>query len=370
VSRDVLGDVVRALCGATLCATAAVAQTTWSYRGSEASVSLAGPQHHQLRGPYATLSGVAAGTYGVHFGADAAGKPRSLELTVADGEHVSLAVDAAAPARADDVAIAADAWRPAGLSEHVALLAGDAERVVARFAPRSDSGVCGVLVRGGSDGCYRGVWDRARQQVRLERVFAGSLLVLGTAELKNDDRAHTLALQADGFRVELFVDDAAVVHAFDGALVHGSPGAVRAAGGPAIPSVQVGPAAQARQAAALIQRSGSASLHAASVASPGHFHVLELRLDRPHPLVPAVPSGLEPFLLQPPAAPVVAIADFRGTFGRRSLGEVPVSGVFESELLWPLLPALRGQAALVRALLVPADGSVLAGVTPSLPVRL
>lgn len=359
-------------------AVAAAAQTTWSYRGSDAAVRIVGPDHGELRGPRDTIGGLAPGSYGVHFASDALGKPRSLELVVAPGEHVALAVVPAPPAVAIEVPVDTGAWSAAAATDDaggfeqldVDMPASTAHRIAASFGPRSDTGVFGVCVRSGADGCYRGLWDRAQQEVRLERWFAGSRLVLGRSPLRNDDRAHTLALQATGFRIELFADDAPVVQAFDGALVRGVAGVVRAGAAPAIARLCLEPVAAARDSSALVQGEAGARLHVATVVSPGHYHVLELRLDRPHALVPLGPAGLEPCLLQPPVAPVVMVADWRGSLGLGSFGEVPASGAFTSDIVWPRLPALRGQAALVRALLVPADGSVLTAVSPSLPLHL
>ena len=61
--------------------------------------------------------------------------------------------------------------------------------------------------------------------------------------------------------------------------------------------------------AAVVQRAGSATFHAAVTVPPGNQHVLRLELDRPHPVVPRSPAGLEPWLLQRPAAPEILLAD-------------------------------------------------------------
>ena len=136
----------------------------------------------------------------------------------------------------------------------------------------------------------------------------------------------------------------------------------------AFAAVERQPVAAARTSAALVVLHDGATLHAAVDVVPGHWHVLELSLDRPHPPLPRTEAGLEPWLLRGETAPVVLTADWRGSYGPGGIGEVGNDGTFHSELRWPDFAVLRRQCALVRALLVSPNGEVVADRTPPLPL--
>jgi hypothetical protein len=347
-------------------AAALAAQTDWQLQGGEGRVRASGPATHWLQGPRAT-AGLPAGDYEVHFGVDAAGKPRSLAFVVADGAVVCVGTDAAAAIVGDEVSFA-------GAAADIVCV-GDPEaanyRVVATVAAGGE-GAVGVVARcAGERQFYRFAWDRAVPEFRLERSLGGDVLVLARAAAPAADGAsHALALQVDGFRLQACWDEAVVLQVFDGALSKGALGVWAPAAADVVERVVRQPVAEPRASAALVAAASTATFHAAVTVVPGHWHVLELALDRTHPPLPWTAAGLEPWLLLPPAAPVVMQADWRDSLGAGGIGIVGPEGVFTSELRWPGLTGLRKQCALVRAVLVSADGEVIAARTPAVPLRM
>jgi hypothetical protein len=369
--------VVRAaslVCGLVL-GSAASAQTTWQVRGSDAAITIAGEGHARLQGRKPSPVTLPAGQYDVHFGADAAGKPLSLSFAVPDHAAVAVAVSAANAVGTRAVPLDGDGWtetRGGGGSKAswVARCTGPAEassyRVVATCSGGGVTSVCGVVARWLDDKQhYRFVWDHAANELRLERQFGGDVIVLAHGPVPVTDLdPHTLALQVDGFRLQATFDDAVVLQAFDGAFLRGACGTFSAGDAVTWHGLATEPPAAPRGSSALVRDQSQASFHASTALAPGHFHVLELCLDRPHPLVPRTANGQELWLLQRPAAPQVWLGDWRNSLGANGIGEVPREGVFVSELCWPE-GRLVGQVVLVRALFVSPDGEAVVGATPA-----
>ncbi len=331
----------------------ASAQSHWSLHGGAAPVRLQGPVTRWLHGPAASAANLPAGDYAVHFGASAAGKPRSLRLAVPDGAMVCLAT-AAAGAPPPAASSAADA---------------DTNYRVVAIAPPGRTGAVGVVARAsGDDHGYRFVWDRGAAEFRLERALGGPpQLLAGAVAPAGDEASHALALQVDGFRLTASWDEADVLHCLDGGLTAGGHGAwsVPPAARPA--ALARRPVARPLASAALVVGERAAHWSAAVTVVPGHWYVLELALAGAPPPLPLTPAGLEPWLLLPPAAPWLAWADWRGSLGEGGIGEVDHAGMAAASVQWPPLPGVRRQCMLVRALLVSADGGVVAGRTPGVP---
>jgi len=375
-----LAPLVRAAslaCGLLL-GSAVLAQSTWHVRGSDAAVSIAGEVRVRLRGPRPSPVTLPAGHYDVHFGADAAGKPLSLSFAVPEQAAVAVAVSAANAVGARAIPLDSDGWtetRGGGGSKPswVARCTGPAEassyRVVATCSGGGASSVCGVAARWLDDKQhYRFVWDRGAGELRLERQFGPGVIVLARGPAPATDLdPHTLALQVDGFRLRATFDDAVVLQAFDGAFPRGSFGTWSAGDAVTWHDLAIEPPAAPRASSALVRDQSRASYHAATELAPGHFHVLELCLDRPHALVPRTRNGQELALLQRPAAPQVLLGDWRNSLGQSTVGQVMREGVIGSELYWPELRVF-GQVVLVRALLVSPDGEAVVGATPAVPL--
>jgi hypothetical protein len=355
---------------------AAPAQSWWYSEGHAAPIRVVGEQSMQLAARRATAS-LPAGDYAVHFGTDAAGKPMSLEFPVAEADAVRLAIESA-PTAVERVIPATDsAWQEhqkatSALPTYYRTmpLADAAVRISATLRAATVGGVFGLVACFCDvDHRYRFAWDRTKGELRLERRLGQHDLILASAAVAAlDDRLHTLTLQVQGFRLSAFVDEALVLEALDGALTGGSVGQFWTGDAPDWSRFVIEPAASLRTSAALVRRDGAATLHVGTVVSPGHFHVLAMVLDRPHALVPLTASGLELFLLQRPAAPLCLLADWRDSLGAGGIGEVPRTGLFASTLRWPNLPQLRHQAVMVGALLVTADGDVVAAASPFVPL--
>ena len=351
-------------------------EATWYLRGSEANVRLVGPTTAMLRGEARAPISTPAGAWMVHFATDAAGKPGSLELDVPEAAIVGIAIGTAGPVASRTLPIGDPAW----VSHHggnqlqaswEARCIGSPDerdyRVVATASGVGKGGGLGVVARWtDAEHHYRFVWDRQRAELRIERQLGGDVLMLARAPSPSvDERRHELALQVQGFCVQGFCDDVLVAQVFDGAFANGSAGTWVMGDAAQFVAFAIEPPAPPRASSALVATTAGASFVAATGAPAGHFYIVELALDRPHPLVPLTESGSEPWLLQRLAAPRVVLGDWRGSLGARTLGLVPRNGLVRAELAWPATTALRRQAVLVRALVVSPDGDAVVSRTPA-----
>lgn len=355
----------------------AMAQSTWTVRGGEAAVRLvkngAVAEGHVLGGPAPQSVVTTTGRWSVHFGVDAAGKPRSSTFDVNDGDDVHLAVDPAGAAKATVVANDDASWRRvehgSGRTTAFAITGANdvrAGRVVGEFVvPGSET--VGLVARwNDATQHYRCAIDAARGEVRLERLLGGDLLVLARAatSIREGDVVH-LAMQVEGFRIVVFVDDAIVLQTFDGAHEVGAVGTWTTGADPraACRRFTIGAPAAPRDSVALVRSDGSAAFHLATTTTPGSFAIVEILLDRSGPPLPTI-AGIEPWLVREPAAPRVLLADLRGSLGTNAFAEIPPDGVVAATLRWP--PGrLAGRCVLVRSLLVAADGGAKVGASPA-----
>ncbi|MCA8951327.1 MAG: hypothetical protein KDE27_17600 [Planctomycetes bacterium] len=340
-------------------ATAALAQdegaARWFVRAAAPGVRIAGAATIRVeRAPDVPVE-TAPGAYEVHFPRDAGGKPDSLSLTVPAHATVAVAVEPAAAAESGTLA-------SIGYRDYV---------VSTTFSCQDSAVATGLLARRSDDGnWYRFVWDRHDGRARLERALGGAVFVIAEASAPHgDDAEHELALQVEGFRLRAFLDDALVVQALDGAHVEGECAAW--SGGDAEVRwgrLQIGRPAAPRASSAIAQTSSEAEFVAATCAAAGFHYVVELALDRPFALVPLTAAGIEPWLLHRPVTPVVVRADLRGTLGPGTFGTLGKDGHVRGRLLWPAVPAIVGQCATVRALVITPDGERLVSRTPSVPL--
>ncbi len=364
---------VRTLLLIAACARVAVAQGVWQLHGADAAVRVVGASTVEMQGPCDVRRELAAGGYKVHFAVHADGKPMSLAFAVGEGDDVHLATARAGVVVAREVPLVGAHWHEAAATDTIrttgSMTDGD-YRLELRVDLAATTTV-GLVARWRSaDQFYAFVLDGSRQEVRLERRLGSDALVLARADVPTTlAGVHGLALQVQGFRLQASVDEAVVLQVFDGALTQGAFGVVARGDAPQWQRLTVSPPAVAQTSCALVRSRSSATLHAATTVSPGHSHVLELRLDRPHPLVPIDATGQELWLLQRPAAPQVLLADWRGSLGEGSFGEVSRDGAATCQIAWPDLPALRLRVAMVRMLLVTSDGTTIAGATPAVPLR-
>lgn len=353
----------------------------WFVRGSEAKTRLVGVTTQVLEGVAPGPVMMAAGDYEVHFGANALGKPGSLPLQVPAGAVVQIAIEPAAAAAMQEIA-ADDARREVTASVEGAKVPWQAScvpgpeerdcRVIARGVPIGSTGAFGVIARWiDRNQHYRFVWDLGRRELRLERQLGADAYVLARAPAPvADDQPHELALQVAGFRVQAFLDDVLVVQVLDGAIGRGGFGCWSSGDAVRWQSLASTSPVPAVASSALVGEVGEARLVTATAVAAGHLHVLQLRLDRPHALIPRSEEGSELWLLQRPAEPVVMLGDWRGSLGAGSIGEVPRNGLAKAELHWPLLPGLRLQTALVAMLIVSANGEQIVSRTPPVPLRM
>ena len=92
--------------GVFACAAGLLAQSDWQVEGGRPSARVRGAVAARLTGAAQTIEG--AGACSVHFGADAAGKPRSLLLDVPAGSRVVVGAASAPPAVQEAVALDGD----------------------------------------------------------------------------------------------------------------------------------------------------------------------------------------------------------------------------------------------------------------------
>ena len=350
---------------------------TWYLRGNDAAVQLVGPRALVLRGRTPAPVATSAGDWRVHFGADAAGQPGALSLAVPEAAQVMLAIAPAVAVAVQEIAFddprwiaanggdAAAPWR----ARRCAADLGAEYRVTARGVGTGAQGAFGVVARFVDERQhYRFVWDLQQAELRLERQLGDAAYVLAKRPAPPpDDQPHTLALQVEGFRVMAFCDDAPVVQVLDGAIGRGDPGVWQQGEAVTWQSFAVQAPAAPRASSALVVTGRVAHYQAATAVAAGHWYAVSWSLDRPTPAVPLTSEGCELWLLQRSALPQVLLADWRGSLGPGTLGEVPRDGRIEAELLVPDLLALRLQSLLVRAEVWSADGGQRVGATPATP---
>ncbi len=356
---------------------------SWFVRSNDAEVRLVGPDQVALscRGRTPDPIQAAAGDWSVHFGADALGKPESLMLNVPAGAVVQVAIAAAAAPVRRQVALDDASW--------TTIAGGDANqgtwqartvdcgeerdyRVAARGAATGATGSFGVVARWlGPTQHYRFVWDRAHAELRVERQLGPDAYVLARGPApKSDDAVHELALQVVGFRIDAFCDKVLVAQVLDGAISRGAVGLWASKDTARWETFATSPPALPVASSALVSTPGEAQLVVATAVAAGHIYVVELSLDRPHPLVPTTAEGSELWLLQRSPGPLVLMGDWRGSLGSGVIGQVPRGGVLTTGLHWRQATALRYQALLVSALLVSPNGEVVVGRTPPVPLWL
>lgn len=343
-----------------ICALGAVCQAQegarWHVRSGAAGARIEGPTARSVTGVAPRPVSTAPGDYAVHFGSDAAGKPESLAFTVPDGATVAVAVELAAPV------------------EPIALQAGTVAdyRLVASARAEGSHGRIGLVARRtDDDNWYRFVWDRNGANFRLERAMGGAMLVIAAVPAPaTDGEEHRLALQVDGFRLRAWFDDVLVLEVLDGA--HEVGGHATWAEGVAVAwrSVVVEPPAVTRASGAIVAHDHAATVTVATSASAGHYGVLELSLDRPHPTLLHTAANLELWMLQRAAAPRVLLGDFLGVLGDGAISELSRGGRMVAGVRWPNGAAIAGNAVLVRVLVVTPDGDRIVSRTPALPLSL
>ncbi len=372
--------IARALqaAGYLACAAGLLAQSDWQVEGGRASARVHGAVAARLAGAAQTVAG--AGACSVHFGADSAGKPRSLKLDVPAGSRVVVGAASAPPAVEGVVALDGDGafagalgptWGalPVQVRAAGAAAAGRDGRFSLRVSRAEEVRRLALVGRFSEGGCYLFVLDWDESEVRLERLLGLDRMVLRRAPAPALGAEVSMTFQLDGFRLEGLVDDAVVLQAFDGAISAGAPGVAWAGAEPRWRELRAAPTASPRASVAVVQRGRAASVHGSVPEQPGSLALLELALDRPHGWIPRGPGGFEPFLRQPLAAPVVLWDDVRGSLAMGGLGEVDPSGAVRAELRWPDLPALRLRAALVRWRIVEPGGGAVVSVTPAVKLR-
>jgi len=327
----------------------------WFARTGAAGARITGAAALSFTGLTSNPQTTGPGDYEVHFGFDAKGKPESLAISVPAGSTVRLGVDPASAVRPLEVGSQAPAdYRFAA----VATMAGA-------------SGSFGLVARKrDEDNWYRLVCDADSNEFRLERSVGGVQMVIGSAPAPAfDDAAHDVSLQVDGFRLRAWFDDALVVQALDGAQDRGGWATwPDGESGVRWRAAAVEPVAMMRASSAVVGEDRQATLFVSTAAAGGHYGVLELSLDWPYPALPRTAAGLEPWLLQRPAAPRVMLGDFLGEVGRGSIAQLPVDGRMQCGLRWPRGAAFFGQAVLARVLVVSPDGERLVSRTPAVAV--
>lgn len=363
---------MKALLAVALFATMLPAQATWTFVGgdSAARVQAAAESAMLLHGPRATRDDGPSGDCKVTYAADALGRPLPIEFAVAPGDRVQLAVWPAGSLTTTPVALDGDGWH-----QH------DGEWIVRTTKEGANGSQCvsvrttavdgttglGLVVRWRSaENWCRCVWDFEQGELRYERCLGGRITTMARTPLPADRREHALTVQVTGFRVQAFVDDVPALTCFDGGSAPGAYGTCHRGVAPQWHSLALAEPGQASASIAVVRGAGATQLHAALPWSPGQAFVLELALDRPHPLVLA-PNGFESLFLLRPAAPQVLLSDWSQRLGRGTTGQLARDGLLHCELA-PTVPGLVGQAALARVLAI-ASGEVVVDTSPPIAIH-
>ena len=326
---------------------------------------------------------VPSGGVAIHFACNANGKPDSLRVIIEPGAKVNVGVAAGDEVigrklrlfgrdaeRITQVELATqDEKSIRVLTEQLADSSQGNYRVSATVELDAGTVMAGVVARyQEGQGCYLFSIDWQSRKARLERWVGRDHMIIREVAVPWLAAKHTLSLQVDGFRLGAFVDDELVLQTLDGALAKGTAGVAYGGTRPKIVDVQIHKVAKALGSAVLVQKGRVARLHASMPVAPGHWHVLELSLDWPHPFVPRTVAGFEPALMRQVAAPRVLWSDWRSNLGKNAIGEVGVGGLLTSELSLPNLITLCNQTALVRSVVVSPDGGAVVAITPSVAV--
>jgi len=358
------------------------AQTHWQMQGGRMrGVAVTASESGESRSNTAIEPGqqvsLVEGKTSVHFPSNANGKPLSLQFETSKSSRVDVAVAAAVAATARKLepfgehafqgALVTKA-RETPIYVHTIGAAGIElrdYRVSVTVNSNRKTEVFGIVTRHHETrGCYLFSIDWKASKVRLERWMGSDHMIVRQFDAPWLSSQHTLTMQVDGFRLQCSVDDEVVLHSFDGALGGGAPGVAWVGERPTIGDLLLESVAAPLASAALVQDGNRAHFHAATSVAPGHLHVLELALDRPHPWVVRSLAGCEPYLDQTWSAPTVLWGDWRNSLGSNTIGEVGVGGTLTCGLVLPDLPALRLHSALARVLLITPDGDSIVGVTP------
>jgi hypothetical protein len=363
---------VKATLAAALCAVALPAQAPWTFVGGDTSARVqAGAEPATLlRGPRATHDDGPTGDCKVTFAADALGRPLPLAFAVAPADRVQLAIWPVGPAATTPVPLDGDGWQPQAGEWNVRTRvegASGSQCVSVRTTASDGTTGLGLVVRWRSpENWCRCVWDLEQGELRYERCLGGRIATMARTPLPADRREHALALQVTGFRVQAFVDDVPAFTCFDGGSAPGAYGTSHRGVAPQWNALALAEPSQATASIATVRSAGATQLYAALPWSPGQTFVLELALDRPHPLVLA-PNGFESLFLLRPAAPQVVLADWSQRLGRGSVGQLARDGLLHCELP-ATASGLAGQAALVRVLAI-AGGEVVVDASPPVAIH-
>lgn len=363
---------MRSLFAVALLAGVLPAQATWTFVAGETTMRVlaAGAEVQELRGPRAVLATGPIGDCKLAFAADALGRPLPLAFAVAEGDRVQVALWPAGPVATTPLALDGDGWHQHDGEWTVRTTkegASGSQCLSVRVGASEGTTGLGLVVRWRSpENWCRCVWDLAQGELRYERSLGGRVATMARAPLPADRREHVLALQVTGFRVQAFVDDASVFTCFDGGSAPGAHGTCHRGAAPKWRELALAEPSQASASIAAVRSAHGTDVHAALPWSPGQTFVLELALDRPHPLVLA-PNGFESLFLLRPAAPQVLLADWGQRLGRGTTGALARDGLLHCELP-STVPGLVGQATLARVLAI-AGGEVVVDTSPPIAIH-
>lgn len=363
---------MRAALAAASCAVALPAQASWTFVGGDTSafVQAGAEPAMRLRGPRATHDDGPTGDCRVTFAADALGRPLQLAFAVAPADRVQLAIWSAGPMATTPVPLDGEGWQQQGGEWNVRTRAEGAngsQCVSVRTTAGDGTTGLGLVVRWRSpENWCRCVWDLEQGELRYERCLGGRIATMARTPLPADRREHALALQVNGFRVQAFVDDVSAFTCFDGGSAPGAYGTCHRGVAPQWQALALAEPSQPTASIATVRSGDATQLHGALPWSPGQTFVLELALDRPHPLVLA-PNGFESLFLLRPAGPQVLLADWSQRLGRGTTGQLARDGLLHCELA-PTVPGLAGQAALARVLAI-ARGEMVVDASPPIAIH-
>lgn len=291
-----------------------------------------------------------SGTWRVRFFADQGLRPAPLEVEAPANGFVHVAVERGI-ATEPEVTLAKEANGPQVFAD----ASGVRVRLSARVRVRRDGPAIGIAARVNDDDQYRFVFAPKLGELQLLRAMSGPARVMrkcSAPELAADAQWHDLELEVDGFRIACYCDGALVLRALDGGPI-GGVCATFVEGGtvdtePCFRDVTTAEPTSSGASLAAVRSERELTVFARDEGAAGCPVFFCLRLDRAMLRVLDGDDGLETFLLQRPLEPW--FLPFGGGFVDRD-------GEAKAKLLWPDLPLLRGQAALVGAFVGSRDAS-------------
>jgi len=193
--------------------------------------------------------------------------------------------------------------------------------------------------------------------LELSRAVGGQEYTLRTVPVAIGARDHHLAVQVEGFRLQVFFDDALVMRELDGAHAQGRVGLFATASAQvSFDDFRVDRPVEWVPTLATVRTPSRLSIYGVEPSRSGGEYWLALTT----PVLPVVQlldeDGIAPFLVVEPERAWIDPGRYVHRFNRGFRGELGNDGTFQARVEWPDLPQVHLAAFGVTGWLVDAEG--------------